>query len=117
MNSNSEKLVNSSVITREWLDRIKEIIREKDSNIITREKEHYATFSTTKKAIAQLHVQKSLIRIFVRIDVEDHPELAPAPTTKGWDKSFPSVFYLRKEEDIPIACDIILKSLDFCREE
>jgi len=110
-----DKLVSSSPKTREWLNVIKNDIKEKSSSLEYNESKYWASFRSLdrNRKVAYLQPFKNQIRLFVKLPLSFDNELEPAPSSGSWKETYPSIFKIRSEQAIEKAIRLILNSYRF----
>jgi hypothetical protein len=103
-----DTVIQSSAVTREWLDRICRAIGDQ---LEYRESRYWAVFASPKGCvIAYLNPSKTGIRLFLRLPVSHAEKLVSTPSSHSWAENFPSVFKIRSEGEIVTAVELIKAS-------
>lgn len=115
MKEQRRTLVNSSPMTRKWLEQIKSEVKKKLPSVRYEDKIYYCPFknSETNRNFAQLHPEVTQIRLFTKLHVDFDSDLKRSPATGDWKKSFPSVFTIKSEKDKEKAIRLIIESYSF----
>lgn len=105
-------LITSSPATLRWLNSIKSKIEGKIPSLKYGEKKWWAFFKSLEKNrnVVQLQPQKSQIRLFTKLEISSNSSLEPAPTSSKWAETYPSIFFIRSEDSIDKAVELIISS-------
>jgi hypothetical protein len=111
-------LVDSSPTTRRWLEQIKSEVKKKLPSVRCEDKIHYCPFNNpeTDRNFVQLHPQRTQIRLFTKLPTDFDSELKQSPATGSWQKSFPSLFIIKSENDKEKGIRLIMESCRFDRD-
>jgi 5-methylcytosine-specific restriction endonuclease McrA len=101
-------LVQSSPITRSWLQRLRARLPDFEYS----EARYYAAFRTgrPRRVVAYLNPAKRSIRLFLPLKPDTGAGLQPTPSTSSWASRFPSVFAMTGDQDLPTAAGLIARS-------
>lgn len=110
-----ETLVDSSKTTLRWLERITAEIKKKIPSIVYDESKYYALFKSTenKSNIVALHLQKTQIRLFLKLPVYQDDDLDLTISSGTWAIYYPSMYILRSEKEIEKSIELIVKSYEY----
>ena len=105
-------LITSSPTTLKWLNSIKSKIEGKVPSLKYGEKKFWATFKSPEKNrnVVMLQPQKSQIRLFTKLEICSNSSLEPAPTSREWKETYPSIYFIRSEDTIDKAVELIISS-------
>ena len=107
-------LVSSSERTLAWLGSLRDQLPEVGYS----ESRHWAAFRDPVggTAIAYVNVNKGSMRLFVRLQPEEHTSLVETPSSSSWAKRFPAVFRISSKADIGLAAQLVALSGENCIE-
>ena len=109
-----DKLITSSLTTLEWLKRIKSKINGKIPSLTYCEYKYWASFKNpgTNRNVVYLQPQKTQIRLFTRLDPSFDNVLQSSPASRNWKLNYPSIFFIRSENAIEKAVELIISSYE-----
>jgi len=109
------KLITSSPITLQWLNKIRLGIEQRCSFLEYGEAKYYSSFSSlrTNRNVAYLQPQKTQIRLFVRLDPSYDDSLRSTPSTGNWAEMYPSIFVIKSEDMVEKAIELIISSYEY----
>ncbi len=109
------KLKDSSAETLRLLRMIKTRIEERIPSLIYGEKKYWAYFKSTEKNrnFALFHPQRSQIRLFTNLPINFNNRLEESPSTKSWERAYPSIFLIKSEESINDAVELIIRTYEY----
>lgn len=115
MKKQKRALVNSSSMTRRWLEQIKSEVKKELPSVRYEDKIYYCPFKNpeTNRNFVQLHPQVTQIRLFTKLHKDFDSDLKHSPATGNWNKSFPSLFIIKSENDKEKAIRLIIESYRF----
>ena len=107
-------LITSSPTTLKWLNNIKSKIERKIPSLKYGERKYWAIFKNParNRNVVQLQPQKRQIRLFTRLEISFSSSLEPTPSSSGWAKTYPSVFFIRHKDSIDKAIELIISSYE-----
>lgn len=88
------------------------MLREALAGFDYRETKYWASFRTNSsgRAVAQLNPSKNRIRLFLGLNQDTANDLIRTPSSASWGSRFPSVFEIKRDDDIPRATELIVLS-------
>jgi len=111
---NLDKLITSSPLTLNWLNKIKQKIEREYSFGYNEGKYSFSIKSPeTKRNIAYLHPQKTQIRLFLRLPPSHDSSLKPTPSSGKWAEMYPSLFLIKSKSTIDKAIELIIDSYKY----
>ena len=107
-------LKTSSPTTLKWLNNIKSKIERKIPSLKYGERKYWAIFKSpgTNRNVVQLQPQRRQIRLFTRLEISFNSSLEPTPSSSGWAETYPSIFFIRSEDSIDKAIELIISSYE-----
>ena len=105
-------LKTSSPTTLKWLNNIKSKIERKVPSLKYGERKYWAIFKSSgrNRNVVQLQPQKRQIRLFTRLEISFNGSLEPTLSSSGWAETYPSIFFIRSEDSIDKAVELIISS-------
>jgi hypothetical protein len=112
MGEQKRTLVQSSPMTRRWLEQIKSEVEKKLPSLTYEDKKYYCPFKNpeTNRNFVQLNPLVNHIRLFTKLPPDFDNDLAQSPATGNYNKSFPSLFVIKSENDKQKAIRLIIES-------
>ncbi len=105
-------LITSSPTTLRWLNSIKSKIEGKIPSLKYGDSAYWAFFKSpeTNRNVVYLQPQKSQIRLLTRLEPSSNSSLEPTPASAGWGEMYPLILFIRSEDSIDEAVEMIISS-------
>ncbi len=108
-------LITSSPTALKWLNSIKSKVEGKIPSLKYDDcKTNWAVFKSpeTNRNVVYLQLQKKQIRLLTRLEISFDNSLELTPASGGWAEMYPSIFFIRSENSIDKAVEIIIASYE-----
>lgn len=109
------KLIKASSKTKEWIKKLRELIKKNKLPLDYGDSEHYASFKSqnTSRNIAYLNPTENQIRIFTRLPPTSDSLLKITPSKEKYAKMYPSIFTMNSKNLLKKAVELIKRSYEY----
>ena len=102
-------LIQSSSETRQWISNILGALKDKRLQVCIVESKYWAAFQNDLdgKAFSHCNPSSHAIRVFLPFEEDEFNGLIPTPSSEHWADKYPTIFTIRRKEDIDKAVDLL----------